>query len=284
MLSNSNSSLKNSLKHTPITHANLDGEVFIISFPKSGRTWLRLLLGKVFALHFGIEENDNLLMLDELASVCSSMPKIKVTHDDDPHWKKSRELSVSKNEYAEKKVILLVRDIRDIIVSNFFEKTKREKMYYTGDRKYDGDLSCYLRTDVGSVETLIHFYNIWADNRHIPSDFLLIRYEDMHRNIKVELLKVLSFLGLPKIPEQVINEAVEYTSFENMHKLEMDNAFQSFILRPGDKNDPESYKVRRGKVGGFVDYLSEVDINWINQNINSRLSNFYAYYKPYTHH
>ncbi|NER39959.1 MAG: sulfotransferase domain-containing protein [Oscillatoria sp. SIO1A7] len=255
-----------------------DGEVFIISFPKSGRTWLRLLLGKVFALHFSLKYV-NLLELQEISYAHSSLPNIKVIHDDDSEWKKTNELSTSKKEYADKKVILLVRDIRDIIVSNYFEKTKRSQMYYNGDRNFNGDLSSYVRSDVGSVETLIDFYNIWADNRNVPSDFLLIRYEDMQKNIKAELLKVLCFLSLPSIPEELVKEAIEYASFENMRKLEIDNAFNSFMLKPGDKNDPESYKVRRGKVGGFVDYLNEADLKWINQKINLRLSNFYAYYK-----
>jgi len=30
-------------------------------------------------------------------------------------------------------------------------------------------------------------------------------------------------------------------------------------LLPGDRNDGESFKVRRGVVGGYVDYLSEAD-------------------------
>ena len=116
-----------------------DRDIFLISFPKSGRTWLRLLLGKTLASHFGIE-NINLLLLDELAAACPKIPKIHVTHDDNPHWKRVDELSSHKIEYEGKKVIFLVRDPRDIIVSNYFEKTNREEMYYTGDRKYNGDL------------------------------------------------------------------------------------------------------------------------------------------------
>jgi len=44
-----------------------------------------------------------------------------------------------------------------------------------------------------------------------------------------------------------------------MKKLEGAGAFTSKILRAGDTQDPESFKVRRGKVGGFEDYLSPDD-------------------------
>jgi hypothetical protein len=44
-----------------------------------------------------------------------------------------------------------------------------------------------------------------------------------------------------------------------MQKLEAAGAFDSKILHPGDVRDPESFKVRRGKVGGYREYLSAED-------------------------
>jgi hypothetical protein len=41
--------------------------------------------------------------------------------------------------------------------------------------------------------------------------------------------------------------------------LEAAGAFDSKILRPGDVRDPESFKVRRGKIGGYREYLSSDD-------------------------
>ena len=39
-------------------------------------------------------------------------------------------------------------------------------------------------------------------------------------------------------------------------------------LRPCDAHDPDSYKVRRGKVGGYVDYLAPSDIGFSTANSN----------------
>jgi hypothetical protein len=44
-----------------------------------------------------------------------------------------------------------------------------------------------------------------------------------------------------------------------MQKLEAAGAFDSKILHPGDVRDPESFKVRRGKIGGYCEYLSAED-------------------------
>ena len=52
---------------------------------------------------------------------------------------------------------------------------------------------------------------------------------------------------------------MRFTQFGNMKKLEAAGAFDSKILQTRDKQDPESANVRRGKVGGFTDYLSTED-------------------------
>ena len=41
------------------------------------------------------------------------------------------------------------------------------------------------------------------------------------------------------------------------------------LLQPGDVNDPESYKVRRGKIGGYVDYLDPSDVEYADQAMSA---------------
>ncbi len=146
--------------------------IFIVSYPKCGRTWLRLMLGKALAYHFGLTEV-NLLELAQLAANYPKIPHIELTHDHNAHYHTPSELSPLKTEYANKKVILLVRDVRDVVVSYYFEVTKRRKFLKPRRFQYDGDLSSFLRYEKGSVATIITFYNIWAANRHLPTDFLL---------------------------------------------------------------------------------------------------------------
>lgn len=249
--------------------AKNQAEFLIISYPKCGRTWLRLMLGRVFQNHFGLT-NANLLELHALAQLNPNIPKIWVSHDDKPQWKKPDELVTDKAEYQDKKVILLVRDPRDVVVSNYFQKTKRRQVY-------KGSLSDYLHEQLGSFDTILKFYNIWAENRTVPQKFLLVRYEDIHHNSYQELGIILEFLGLSEVTQQTIIEAIEYTSFENMRKMEIENTFNSPRLNPLDPQDPTSYKTRQGKVGGFSDYLSPAEIEYLNHKMNKNLSDFYGY-------
>jgi hypothetical protein len=72
---------------------------------------------------------------------------------------------------------------------------------------------------------------------------------------------------------------VDYASFENMRKIEKNNdpTAGSRRLMPKDLNNPESFKVRRGKVGGYRDYFSDEELAVINEYITSNLAPSYGY-------
>lgn len=271
-------------------------DAFLISFPKCGRTWLRLMIGRSLERYFDLSHPDILmrtLELSQLSSLHPDVPKIVVSHDDDPQWKKPQELEQSKEKYKHAKVILLVRDPRDVIVSNYFEHSKRIsadhvkvlsklehlKPYVDRIKLYEGDLPTYIHEEIGGFNSLLRFYNIWVENQHVPTGLLLVRYEDIHANPHQEVRRVLNFVGLEQISDEIIAEAVEYASFDNMRKMEEADKFNSLILRPGNKKDEESFKTRKGKVGGFTEYLDEKEIEYVNRQMNEILSDFYGY-KP----
>ena len=45
-----------------------------------------------------------------------------------------------------------------------------------------------------------------------------------------------------------------------MQRKEARGEYSTLSLTPADASDPESFKVRRGKIGGYADYLSEEDV------------------------
>lgn len=245
-------------------------DAYLLSFPKCGRTWLRVMLERAFMLHFGLEKVTSLESNVLLGNPGPHMPTIKIIHDDHPQFKTPAELTPDKKTYQGVKVILLIRDLRDALVSNYFQATKRRNAF-------TGDLSTFIRHERGSTDTFIRFYNIWAANRHVPADFLFVRYEDMHADVERELRRVLEFIGL-QVAEETIRAAIDYGRFEHMHKMETNGLLQSTgRLRPKNKDDRESFKTRQGKVGGFVEYLSEADIAYLNEKMRTQLSSYYGY-------
>jgi len=48
-------------------------------------------------------------------------------------------------------------------------------------------------------------------------------------------------------------------------------------MMPGDRGNPDSYKVRRGKVGGYRDYFDDAEIARIDALVTETLDPVYGY-------
>jgi len=263
-------------------YAHRRTDVYLISYPKCGRTWLRLMIGRAIVEHYSLPQNEDLLLLRWKSSPHPDLPMITVVHEDRPMLKTSQELETSKEKFRDKKVIFLARDPRDVIVSSYFEMKKRGELFGENpyeDRKavFEGELSEFIEQTRGGFDTILRYYNIWAASRDIPQGFLLVRYEDMKRNPSEVLRRVLDFLGLEPVGDDTIQEAVRYASFENMRKMEREGNFQSGVLNPAQKSDEDSYKTRKGKVGGYSDYLTVDQIQHLNNKMQNDLSAFFGY-------
>lgn len=234
--------------------------VYIVSYPKSGRTWLRLLIGKALCDTYAAPEQ---LMLDtyQLTQV-AHLPRTHFTHDFSsilggfPY----QHLPTNKQSYVDKKVLFVMREIKDVLVSSYFQATKR-----TG--KFDGPISEFIRHDVYGVRKIVTFYNSWHAAQAIPQAFLLLRYEAMHADPHHALRQTLDFMGATAVSDETIATAVQFASFSNMKKMEETGTFTDSKLRPANRQDEESFKVRRGKIGGYTDYLSPEDIQYIDETI-----------------
>jgi len=269
-------------------YAHRNTEVYLVSYPKCGRTWLRLMIGRALMQYFRLPEDgetgfaEDMLFIRWKQKPHPQAPWITVIHEDRPMLKSPEELQTSKVQYRDKRVIFLARDPRDVIVSSYFEMKNRGELF--GENPYEsrkavfrGSLPEFIRRREGGFETILSYYNIWAMNRAIPRGFLLVRYEDMKADAQRELRRVVDFLGLEAIPDTILAEAVAYASFENMRKMETQGRFASGMLKPADQSNQESYKTRKGQVRGFADHLDEADVAYLNHLMEEKLSNYFGY-------
>ncbi len=244
-------------------------DVFLLSYPKTGRTWLRVMLGQMLALHCGHPELAQVELGARMPRF-AGVPRILAKHDGMPQKKTAAEINPDRSEYAGCRVILLVRDLRDTVVSNYFQVTRRE-------HRFEGDISTFLHWPRGSFDGMLRYYNVWADQRHVPRGFLLVRYEDLHEDTARELRRVASFLELGSVSDVTIRSAVEHGSFGSMKQREAARPADGTPLAAGRAGDAESFKTRRGKIGGYVDYLSPDDVAWLNRRIDADLDPYYGY-------
>ena len=245
-------------------------DVLLVSFPKCGRTWVRVLLGRAMQQHVGLPAGTNLVELHRLADLDPRLPRILATHDDDAQWKRPADVARDKRAYRGKRVILLVRDPRDVVVSLYYQKRFRRSAY-------EGTLADFVDEPVGGFDAVLRFYDAWAAQLDVPADLLLVRYEDLHADPAAELRRMLDFVGLPDVPEEVVADAVSYASFDSMRQLEERDAFASDKLRPAVAGEPGSYKTRRGRVGGFRDELDAAAVARLDAKMAASSAHAYGY-------
>ena len=249
-------------------------ENFLISYPKCGRTWVRIVLGKY--LLGG--KRGNPIDLTALTFADPSLPTTIVTHDDGPHLIPSAKIMVNKAMYHGKRIIFLVRDPRDVMVSNYFQYTKRNDNELANQEVFRGNLSDFIRSDVGGISSLIKFYNVWAENKEIPNNYEVVFYEDIHLSPLNSFKNMLQTFQYPDFGDRALTDAIRFGEFENLQKMEDVDAFDDARLRIADPGDPESRKIRRGKISGYVDYLTKSDIHFCNEIIQRQLHSDYQRY------
>jgi hypothetical protein len=242
-------------------------DAFLVSFPKCGRTWLRVMIGRAFQLHYGLPPDADLVELHRLAELDPRVPCVVATHDD-AQRKAPEDVASDLSRYRGKRVVLLVRDPRDVIVSLYHQRRGRHG-------GYDGTLAEFLDERVGGYETVLRFYDSWAEKIG-TADMLLVRYEDLHARPERELQRILRFVGVDVKPA-IVADAVAFGSFDHMRELEEASTFPSEKLRPGRRGDVDTYKTRRGKVGGHRDELTAAQIAHLDRMLATSAASRFGY-------
>jgi len=255
-------------------------DIALVSFGKSGRTWLRVMLSRLYQQIYRLPES-TLIGFDNFHSMNPEIPRMFFTHDNyigDYSGHKD-----SKVDFYDKKVVLMVRDPRDVAVSQFFQwkyRMKTNKKAINQYPEHGADVSIFdfvVKPDSGLMK-VIAFLNLWAKEAPRIEDFFLLRYEDLKARPEEVLRQLADFMNIPANAAQ-ISDAVEFASYDNMKKMEEKKTFwlSGGRMAPGDRSNPNSYKVRRGKVGGYRDYFEDHQVEAIDRLTAENLSPFYQY-------
>jgi hypothetical protein len=256
-------------------------DVVFLSYGKSGRTWVRVMLSRAYQLRYGLPQ-DCLLDFDNMKLRDPAIPAIFFTHGHyiedytgDRLWK---------DALSAKKVAWLVRDPRDVAVSLYFQWKHRmtdEKIAITRYPPADPTLSLYdfvMGPDTGFLARILDHMAEWERDLPDTTDLLLLRYEDFRARPAETLNRLLAFMGTPMSDEEV-QGAVDFAAFENMKKMEAKKVFRlsGGRVTTRDPANPDAYKARRAKVGGWRDYFSDPEVAAIETLTANRLSASFGY-------
>jgi hypothetical protein len=244
------------------------GDAIVVSIPKSGRTWLRTFLSAYFCARYEYPFSLDLTKYND-----PRIPRVIYSHDLFEHrtkgrwWDRARgKYLIPASELRRTQIIFLVRDPRDAFVSHYVQLT-RPTAEAPGELKTKraGEM---LRDPLLGIGQIVRTMNDWLIEFGDRPNLTLVRYEDLHSRPVEHFRRVLAAIGEKQVSQEHLDTALRFSEFNNMKELEAAGAFDSKILQPRDMNDPESFNVRRGRIGGYADYLGASDIEYANEALS----------------
>lgn len=253
-----------------MTRKAATADAFLASYPKSGRTWFRFILSHYFAevTAESVEQADGAIDLFSMFRIVpnfdldpvrgipafrggmqgSRLPLILVTHR-----------AYTRSLFLRRPVIFMVRDPRDVIVSGFFHATRHK-------HRFNGTMDSFIADRAQGLPAMIKYLNGWAEGLELRKNAIL-SYEELSRDTVGASARIIEFLGC--VPaEAALSKAVIAARFETMRELEVHGGLPAHDY---DRADTESLRMRRGKVGGFEDYLSTAQIARIQEQCEKEL-------------
>jgi hypothetical protein len=247
-------------------------QVVLISAPKSGRTWVRTLLSRLYQRRHDLPERE-LLDFDNFRRADPAIPAILFSHE-------AGLLAVADADgparaaLGEKKIVLLARNPIDVGVSRYFHIVHRAQ----DDRKRRvRELSMFefMLADEFGLPAIVGWMNgWWRQVRRLPARHLM-HYETLRAAPAETLTALLRFLEQSFSAEEIA-EAVEFARFENLAKREAEGFFAGRRLAAADAGNRDSFKVRRGKVGGYREYFDAEQCerleSWVARHLDRELA------------
>lgn len=247
-------------------------DTFLTSYAKSGNTWTRFLVASL--LH--PDEPMTLLKADKLVPSTTlsrrylnsvARPRILKSHFPfDPYYRR---------------VVYIVRDPRDVAVSQYYFKIKRGVL----PNKYPMEdfVGTFVRGEATPYGSWREHVGSWLAARLGDPDFLLLRYEDLHRQTEVEVARLARFFGVDPTAER-IRWAIEQSSADRLRKLEQTEAGQWDSTKDTRKETSffRSAKTGDGKAQLSPDSIAQIEeacgplMRWLGYDVGTDRGRAYA--------
>jgi hypothetical protein len=184
-------------------------DTFLVSYPKSGNTWVRLLLA-------------NLIHPQEVVTLTGADQLIpSVDGQSRRYFEQMPRPRVIKSHYpfceTYKRVIYVVRDPRDIAVSQYHFQVKRRVL--DDGFPIDKFITSFVAGEVCPYGSWGENVASWTGARTGDPNFLIVRYEDLLRQTYDELSRIVLLLQMNASAER-LSLAVERSTAEKMRKME----------------------------------------------------------------
>ena len=244
----------------------MENNIYILSYPKAGRTWLKLILMNYFITKYKLilKKEEHILNTHIIAKMNKNIPDISFTHDLGDKWiswiGNPNDIKIILNDWIDKYIVLLIRDPISILVSSFYHKKYRTTV--NDKDNYDGTLEEYVNDEI-NFERILMYYKTWSAFLQLRRDIKgpCIYYEDLS-NKECIISLINKEFGL-KISNRAINKAMNNCTFDKMKYYEQLN--ETSVIQITD--DERSKKFREGKQKGYIDQLDTKTIKQLKHKM-----------------
>jgi len=225
-------------------------DTFLTSYPRSGNTWTRFLVGNL--IH--PQETVSFLNVERIVPDMYKTADMALRRLPRPRVLKSHEPF----DPRYRKVIYIVRDPRDVAVSNYHWEMKLRSIPegYPIEKFVPRWMEPQFWLRIGSWADHV---NSWLGTREGNGSFLLVRYEDLKRDPRAELARMAALLGVVA-DGQTLDRAVASSSTERMSEMESRQAGQWVATHHTRQDKPF---VRKGAAGGWRSVLSPESVAYL---------------------
>lgn len=248
-------------------------DVVFVSFPKSGRTFVRTQLARLYQRQFGVDERQ-LLSFDALDEAPRTVPRIAFTHGGDA-MRSPNQIRFDRQLFADRKIVVLARHPGDVAVSRYFH-LKHRSSDPGRQRLASQPLEDFVWTDRGGIPSIVRYLNLWAEWSRERDEILILRYEDFVDRPVRTLRALADFIGLHSSDADIM-DAAAFASFDNLKAKEREGYFSSGRMGARTAGDESSYKVRSGRSGGFRAKLDEPGREKVIRYIGEQLDPLFGY-------
>jgi hypothetical protein len=216
-------------------------DMFFSTYPRSGTTWTRFTMFEILTGESATFESVNSVMLgvgahDRARAVLPGGGRLIGTHES------------YRREY--KRAVYLVRDVRDVILSEY--------AFITALDRFHGSLDDFIRD---FFRGKINGFGAWP--RHVTSwldspiagtpNLLVLKYEDLRQDPEATFKRMLDFAAMKREPEAV-RQAIANNSLEKMREKEIDSPRKASV---------RGRFVRTGQIQGWKGKLSDEQLRVI---------------------
>ena len=242
-----------------VRHWGLDrNDAFIASYPRSGNTWLRFVLFDILVRgqSSGFDEVNHIIpdvgLHKPAIPLLPGEGRLIKTHE--PFQKEYR------------KAIYLVRDARDVVISEF---AYQKALGWISD-DFDSFVQQFVQGEVNPFSAWHEHVPDWLDSPLAKTqNFLLIKFEEMRRNTEQTVAEVLDFLGVD-VERKVIVDAIANNTVKKMQEKEQRSP-QLSSTAPAANSSEESRFIRSGSVAGWRNRLTPAQVESIEEKAGPTL-------------